>query len=134
MSDTLESLAIITCGHRLLRIAALGVSNADDTDNDQAIAALAGLILDAGHSMTDYAIVPDESEAICAQVQAWIDGSNIDVILTTDISSFSFGESPPNIILVNEDDGAERASTVIHHPSLGYIGVVELLTKPQRAN
>lgn len=113
---------------RRLNIAVLSVTDAAAVDYDKPGSELADLILASGHELADHACVHDNDAAICHQVQAWIDGGKIDVILTADISTFSAGKGPPDVILVSEGDGIERSSDALYHPVIGCIGVINLLT------
>ena len=132
MSDLMRSLSTVVSGlagtPRALNIAVLSVTDTAVFHYDKPGSELADLILASGHELADHACVHDDDAAICHQVQAWIDSGMIDVILTADISTFSAGKGPPDIILVSDLEGIERSSEALHHPVIGCIGVINLLT------
>lgn len=68
---------------RPVRIAVLTVSDtrtaADDRSGDRLVELLTG----AGHELADRAIVRDDADLIVAQLHAWIDDPQVDVILST---------------------------------------------------
>ena len=67
-----------------LKIAVLTVSDTRTPEDDKSGGVLAERLTAAGHMLAARAIVTDDVEKIQAQVQAWIDDSGIDAIITTD--------------------------------------------------
>lgn len=137
MTQLHHSLAAVTGTSRPLKVAVLSVIADLNFHYDKPGSELAGLVLESGHELADHACVHDDDTIICSQVQAWIDGGKVDVILTANISpqssdSKSSDSGPPDIILVSDSDDVERASAAFHHPTLGCIGVVNLLTPLRR--
>lgn len=78
MSRIDESRAFIP-----IRIAVLTVSDTRSLAEDRSGDTLAGRIAEAGHVLAARGILPDEREAIAAQLRIWIADPGIDAILTT---------------------------------------------------
>ena len=66
-----------------LRIAVLTVSDTRTRDTDTSGQVLVDRALDSGHQVVARHIVPDTRGAIVDQLRAWVDGGQVDVILTT---------------------------------------------------
>jgi len=66
-----------------VRCAVLTVSDTRTIDTDTSGRAIADLLAEAGHVVHERRVVPDEPEAVRAQVEAWLDFPGIDVVLTT---------------------------------------------------
>ncbi|RKF16274.1 molybdenum cofactor biosynthesis protein B [Roseovarius spongiae] len=75
MSETREFIPV--------RIAVLTVSDTRQAGDDRSGDTLAGRIGDAGHVLAARAIARDDRAEIAAQLRAWIDDPEIDVILST---------------------------------------------------
>jgi molybdopterin adenylyltransferase len=68
---------------RSVRAAVLTISDTRTFDTDSSGAYLTAQLLSAGHSVTGYAIVKDDPDAIRAQLEAWLEAGAAQVILTT---------------------------------------------------
>jgi molybdopterin adenylyltransferase len=66
-----------------VRIAVLTVSDTRGLEDDRSGQTLVDRIAEAGHVLAARAILPDERDAIAAQLRAWCDDPGIDVVLTT---------------------------------------------------
>ncbi len=66
-----------------VRIAVLTVSDTRGLEEDRSGGTLAARIAEAGHALAARAILPDERDEISAQLRAWCDDPEIDVVLTT---------------------------------------------------
>ena len=66
-----------------VRIAVLTVSDTRSRDDDKSGDTLVARLETAGHSLADRKILPDERAEIAAQLRAWIDDPEIDVVLST---------------------------------------------------
>ena len=66
-----------------VRIAVLTVSDTRSLEDDRSGEVLVGRIAEAGHVLADRAIVKDEQEAIIDRLAAWIDGGEVDAIIST---------------------------------------------------
>lgn len=66
-----------------IRIAVLTVSDTRSLDEDRSGDVLVGRIADAGHTLVDRQILPDERSQIADQLRAWCDDPRIDVVIST---------------------------------------------------
>ena len=66
-----------------IRIAVLTVSDTRDLDQDRSGDVLVGRLTDAGHTLADRKILPDERAQIADQLRVWCDDPDIDVVLFT---------------------------------------------------
>lgn len=66
-----------------VRIAVLTVSDTRTLAEDRSGDVLAGRIAEAGHVLADRKVLPDERAEIAAQLRAWCDDPNIDVVIST---------------------------------------------------
>jgi molybdenum cofactor biosynthesis protein B len=66
-----------------VRIAILTVSDSRGMADDRSGDTLAGRIAAAGHILADRKILPDERDLIAAQLQAWCDDPQVDVVIST---------------------------------------------------
>jgi molybdenum cofactor biosynthesis protein B len=112
-----------------LQIAVLAISDTRTEETDKSGALLAKRIEAAGHLLIGRTIVPDEVEAIQAQVSTWVDDPQVDVILTTGGTGFAQRDVTPEAVrplLRREMDGF---ATVFHQASLGTVGVATLQSR-----
>ena len=68
---------------RPVRIAVLTVSDTRTLDDDRSGDRLVERLTGAGHILADRALVRDDPDAIVGKLHAWIDDSEVDVVLTT---------------------------------------------------
>lgn len=66
-----------------IRIAVLTVSDTRSMAEDRSGDTLVGRIEGAGHIVADRKIIQDERDQIAAQLRAWCDQSDIDVVIST---------------------------------------------------
>jgi molybdenum cofactor biosynthesis protein B len=112
-----------------LRIAVLAVSDTRTPETDKSGDLLAERVTGAGHELAGRAIVPDDVEAIGAQVSAWADDPGIDLIITTGGTGFAPRDVTPEAVkplLRREMDGF---AAVFHRASEGTIGVSTLQSR-----
>jgi molybdenum cofactor biosynthesis protein B len=112
-----------------LNIAVLTISDTRTAATDTSGALLAGRLRDAGHALADRAIVPDEIEAIQAQVKAWSDDPGVDVVITTGGTGFSPRDLTPEAVrplLRREMDGF---AVVFHQASYDTVGISTLQSR-----
>lgn len=81
-----------------LHIAVLTISDTRDEESDRSGALLAERIVGGGHQLAGKRIVPDDVEAIRAQVRAWVADPNIDVVITTGGTGFAPRDVTPEAI------------------------------------
>ncbi|WP_299705719.1 molybdenum cofactor biosynthesis protein B [uncultured Tateyamaria sp.] len=66
-----------------IRIAVLTVSDTRSLDEDRSGDVLVGRLTDAGHTLADRKILPDERAQIADQLRRWCNDPEIDVVLST---------------------------------------------------
>lgn len=66
-----------------VRIAVLTVSDTRSIEEDRSGQVLVDRLTEAGHRLVDRKIIRDERAEISAQLRAWIDSSDIDVVIST---------------------------------------------------
>ena len=66
-----------------VRIAVLTVSDSRGLEDDRSGEVLVGRIAEAGHILADRKILPDERDQIAAQLRAWCECEDVDVIIST---------------------------------------------------
>jgi molybdenum cofactor biosynthesis protein B len=112
-----------------LRIAVLTVSDSRTEQTDKSGALLAERLAEAGHELVGKAIVLDEIEAIRAQVRAWVDDSDVDLIISTGGTGFAPRDVTPEAVkplLRREMDGF---SILFHTASFGTVGFSTLQSR-----
>jgi molybdenum cofactor biosynthesis protein B len=112
-----------------LNMAVLTISDTRDESNDRSGALLAERLTAAGHRLTGKAIVADDVEAIRAQLRAWIDSPDVDVILTTGGTGFSPRDVTPEAVKPLFRREMDGFSVVFHQASLGTVGVSTLQSR-----
>ena len=112
-----------------LRIAVLTVSDTRDEETDRSGALLAERLTGAGHQLAGKGIVPDDIEAIRAQVRVWADDEAVDVILSTGGTGFAPRDVTPEAIrplCTREMDGF---AVLFHQASHGTVGLSTLQSR-----
>lgn len=112
-----------------LRIAVLTVSDTRTGETDTSGGLLAKRLLAAGHELAAKAIVGDEVEAIRAQVEAWVAGRQVDVILTTGGTGFAPRDLTPEAVKPLFRREMEGFASVFHQASLGTVGLATLQSR-----
>jgi len=105
-----------------LNIAVLTVSDTRTEADDTSGGYLAEAVVEAGHQLSCKAIVPDETDAIDAQVSQWADDDSIDVILTTGGTGFSPRDVTPEAVkplFRREMDGFSILFHMASHDTVG---------------
>jgi molybdenum cofactor biosynthesis protein B len=112
-----------------LRIAVLAVSDTRTPETDSSGDLLVERLTSAGHELAGRAIVPDEAEAISAQVSAWAADPQVDLIISTGGTGFAPRDVTPEAVkplLRREMDGF---AAVFHRASEATIGVSTLQSR-----
>ncbi len=112
-----------------LRIAVLAISDTRDETSDKSGKLLAERLTAAGHALAAKAIVRDEIDAIRAQVRAWVESADVDVILTTGGTGFAPRDVTPEAVKPMVRREMDGFSTVFHHASLGTVGLSTLQSR-----
>ena len=112
-----------------VRIAVLTVSDTRDEESDTSGAILAARIVDAGHACAAREIVPDEVEAIRAQVKAWTTSGQIDAVITTGGTGLTGRDVTPEALEPLFNKRIEGFSIIFHHVSYQTIGLSTLQSR-----
>ncbi len=105
-----------------VRFAVLTVSDTRSLEDDKSGAVLAGRIEDAGHILTDRAVVTDDAKAIQDRVIAWSNNSEIDAIITTGGTGFTGRDVTPESLEPLFEKRMDGFSEVFHRISYDKIG------------
>lgn len=112
-----------------LRIAVLTISDTRNETTDTSGGLLIDRLSAAGHHLAGRAIVPDDIEAIRAQVRSWVGDANVEVILTTGGTGFSPRDVTPEAIRPLFRREMDGFSVVFHQASHGTVGVSTLQSR-----
>lgn len=112
-----------------LRIAVLTVSDTRTEETDTSGRLLAERLAAAGHALAGKAIVPDDVEAIRAQVRAWVADEGVDVILSTGGTGFAPRDVTPEAVRPLFRREMDGFSIVFHQASVGTVGVSTLQSR-----
>lgn len=104
-------------------IAVLTVSDTRHLEDDKSGAILANRIEEAGHRLMGRAIVPDEVEAIRAQVLAWTENEDLDVVITTGGTGFTGRDVTVEALQPLFTKVMDGFSAIFHRVSFDKIGV-----------
>jgi molybdopterin adenylyltransferase len=105
-----------------LKIAVLTVSDTRSLADDKSGSTLAERVEKAGHAVAARAIVPDEAEAIRAQVKTWIADPAIDVVITTGGTGFTGRDVTPEALeplFEKRMDGFATLFLLVSHQKIG---------------
>lgn len=111
-----------------VRIAVLSVSDTRDEETDTSGALLVARIEACGHELIDRAIVPDEVEAIRAQVRTWIQ-QGADVIITTGGTGLTGRDVTPEAVEPLFDKRIDGFSVIFHQVSYQSVGLSTLQSR-----
>jgi molybdenum cofactor biosynthesis protein B len=103
-------------------IAVLTVSDTRTPADDRSGDTLVQRIGDAGHRLAGRAIVPDDREAIQAQVRTWIAEPGVDVVITTGGTGFTGRDVTPESLEPLFDKRMDGFAWVFHQISAAKIG------------
>lgn len=112
-----------------LNIAVLTISDTRTPETDTSGGLLVERLTVAGHRLAGRALVPDEVEAIRAQVQAWVEDPAVDVVLTTGGTGFSPRDVTPEAVRPLFRREMDGFSVVFHQVSLGTVGLSTLQSR-----
>ncbi len=105
-----------------VRIAVLTVSDTRSLSDDRSGDTLSELIGTAGHELAQRAIVKDDIASIRAQVNAWIDDANVDVVISTGGTGFTGRDVTPEAVRPLFEKEIDGFSTVFHMISFEKVG------------
>lgn len=112
-----------------LRIAVLTVSDTRTEVSDKSGALLAERLTAAGHALAAKAIVPDDVDPIRAQVRAWADDPDIDVILSTGGTGFAPRDVTPEAVKPLCRREMDGFAVLFHQASHGTVGLSTLQSR-----
>lgn len=105
-----------------ISIAVLTVSDTRQRADDRSGDTLEARIREAGHRLAARAIVPDERDAIAAQVTAWSRDPEIDVVITTGGTGFTGRDVTPETLEPLFEKRMDGFSVLFHRLSADKIG------------
>ena len=112
-----------------LRIAVLTVSDTRDEETDKSGALLADRLTQVGHELAAKAIVKDDVEAIRAQVCAWTEDPDVDVIISTGGTGFAPRDVTPEAVKPLFRREMDGFSVLFHQASFGTVGLSTLQSR-----
>lgn len=112
-----------------VRIAVMTVSDTRTLETDTSGQLLAERIEDAGHKLADRALVKDDSSAVRARVQAWIDTPEIDVIITTGGTGLTGRDVTPEAVRPLLTKVIDGFSVIFHLVSFESVGLSTLQSR-----
>ena len=112
-----------------LRIAVLTVSDTRDEGTDTSGALIVERVTAAGHELAAKAIVADDMETIRAQVRAWADDSQVDVIITTGGTGFAPRDVTPEAVRPLVKREMDGFAVLFHQASFGTVGLSTLQSR-----
>ena len=108
---------------RPLRVAILTVSDTRDEDSDTSGRLLADRVVRDGHGLAARKIVRDDVSQIRAQVKAWIDDPQVDVVISTGGTGLTGRDVTPEAIQPLFDKTIDGFETVWHMTSFQSVGL-----------
>lgn len=112
-----------------LRIAVLTVSDTRTEETDKSGRLLVERLTSAGHQLAAKAIVTDDVEAIQAQVRAWAEDPDVDLILSTGGTGFSPRDVTPEAVKPLFRREMDGFSVLFHQASFGTVGLSTLQSR-----
>jgi molybdenum cofactor biosynthesis protein B len=112
-----------------LRIAVLTVSDSRTEETDKSGGLVAERLTAAGHELAGKAIVPDDVDAIRAQVRAWADDEKVDVIVSTGGTGFAPRDVTPEAVKPLFRREMDGFSILFHQASSGTVGFSTLQSR-----
>lgn len=112
-----------------LGIAVLTISDSRDEYTDKSGALLVDRLVAAGHQLAGKAIVRDEVEAIRAQIRAWADADDVDLVISTGGTGFAPRDVTPEAVKPLFRREMDGFSVLFHQASLSTVGVSTLQSR-----
>ena len=112
-----------------LNIAVLTVSDTRTEQTDTSGAALANLLLEAGHRLHDRRLVPDDIYQIRAHLSNWIAAPAAQVVLITGGTGFSGRDSTPEAVAPLLDKPIDGFGELFRYVSFREIGTSTLQSR-----
>ncbi|NRQ01147.1 molybdenum cofactor biosynthesis protein B [Marinobacterium sp. xm-d-530] len=105
-----------------LNVAVLTVSDTRNESNDTSGDFLANAAVEAGHTLIDRALLPDDVYLLRAQVSHWIADPEVQVVLSTGGTGFALRDSTPEALKVLFDKEVEGFGEMFRKVSWDEIG------------
>ena len=112
-----------------LKIAVLTVSDTRSLDEDTSGQLLVDRLTEAGHTLADLALIPDDIYQLRAEVSRWIADPKVQVILTTGGTGFTDRDSTPEALTPLFDKQVEGFGELFRHISYQEIGTSTLQSR-----
>ena len=112
-----------------VRVAVLTVSDTRDQESDTSGHILAERVVVAGHQLAGRGLVPDDRNAIRAQVLAWIASGQVDAIITTGGTGLTGRDVTPEALEPLFDKRIDGFSVVFHLVSYQSVGLSTLQSR-----
>lgn len=112
-----------------LRIAVLTISDSRDEQSDKSGALLVERLDSAGHELAGKAIVRDEVKAIRAQIEAWADDPDVDLVISTGGTGFAPRDVTPEAVKPLFRREMDGFSVLFHQESFGTVGFSTLQSR-----
>jgi molybdenum cofactor biosynthesis protein B len=112
-----------------VRVAVLVISDTRDEDSDTTGPLLTDRIRDAGYEPAGRAIVPDDVEAIRAQILAWAESRTVDAIVTTGGTGITGRDVTPEAVTPLFDKIIDGFSVLFHMVSYQTVGLSTLQSR-----
>ncbi|MCC7267899.1 MAG: molybdenum cofactor biosynthesis protein B [Caulobacteraceae bacterium] len=112
-----------------VRIAVLTISDTRDEESDTSGHLLAERVTGAGHVLAAKEIVPDDVEAIRAQIKTWVASGDVDAIVTTGGTGITGRDVTPEAVEPLFDKKIDGFSVVFHLVSYQSVGLSTLQSR-----
>jgi molybdenum cofactor biosynthesis protein B len=112
-----------------VRVAVLTISDTRDEESDTSGHLLAGRVTAAGHELAGKRLVPDDVDAIRAQINAWVESGAVDAIVTTGGTGLTGRDVTPEAVRPLLDKEIDGFSVIFHLVSYQSVGLSTLQSR-----
>ena len=105
-----------------VRVAVLTISDTRTPKTDKSGPLLANMIQEAGHTLADRDVAPDDEKAIRKTVKKWIKAKDVDVVITTGGTGFTGRDVTPEAVRPLFDKEIDGFSVLFHMLSYQTVG------------
>jgi molybdenum cofactor biosynthesis protein B len=112
-----------------VRVAVLTISDTRDEESDTSGHLLAGRVTAAGHELAGKRLVPDDVDAIRAQINAWVASGAVDAIVTTGGTGLTGRDVTPEAVRPLLDKEIDGFSVIFHLVSYQSVGLSTLQSR-----
>jgi molybdenum cofactor biosynthesis protein B len=112
-----------------VRVAVLTISDTRDEESDTSGHLLAGRVTAAGHELAGKRLVPDDVDAIRAQINAWVASGTVDAIVTTGGTGLTGRDVTPEAVRPLLDKEIDSFSVIFHLVSYQSVGLSTLQSR-----